>query len=158
MDSSKQRTSGANSLINHIRLEHMAAGVTGGVVSSIALHPLDLLKVRFQGFGLAPCLVPSSSVPTLTYRPSARPAVSEVSRMQSSLSSPARIICFSCIHIINSSYFIILLIIINLSGKIVRIIIITTTITIIITNGNLSINISSHTNRQEKDKKLPLAV
>lgn len=33
---------------NHIRFEHMAAGVTGGVVSSIALHPLDLIKVRFQ--------------------------------------------------------------------------------------------------------------
>ncbi|KAK3701984.1 hypothetical protein RRG08_017874 [Elysia crispata] len=49
MDSSKQRTtSGASSLISHIKLEHMAAGVTGGVVSSIALHPLDLLKVRFQ--------------------------------------------------------------------------------------------------------------
>ncbi|GFR65294.1 hypothetical protein ElyMa_003653000 [Elysia marginata] len=83
------------------------------------------------GFGLAPCLV-LSSVPTLTYRPSARPAVSEVSRMH--------------------SYFIfILIIIINMmSGKIVRII--TTTIIIIITYGNLSINISSHTNRQEKDK------
>ncbi|GFR99449.1 hypothetical protein ElyMa_002793000 [Elysia marginata] len=37
-----------------------------------------------------------------------------------------------------------------MSGKIVRII--TTTIIIIITHGNLSINISSHTNRQEKDK------
>ncbi|GFS27603.1 hypothetical protein ElyMa_005285800 [Elysia marginata] len=102
------------------------------------------------GIGLAPCLVLSSSVPTLTYRPSARPAVSEVSRMPSSLSSPARIICFSCIHIINSSYFIIILIIIiiiiNMSGKIVRIK--TTTIIIIITYGNLS----NHTNRQEKDK------
>ncbi|GFR68228.1 tigger transposable element-derived protein 4 [Elysia marginata] len=27
------------------------------------------------GFGLTPCLVPSSSVPTLTYRPSARPTL-----------------------------------------------------------------------------------
>ncbi|GFR92017.1 hypothetical protein ElyMa_000858100 [Elysia marginata] len=53
-------------------------------------------------------------------------------------------------HIINSSYFIIiilLLIIINMSGKIV-IIIITTTI-IIITNGYLSINISSHTEKKK---------
>ncbi|GFS25336.1 copine-8 [Elysia marginata] len=51
--------------------------------------------------------------------------------------------------VLNASYFIIILII-NMSGKIVRII--TTTIIIIITNGNLSINISSHTNKQEKDK------
>ncbi|GFR72316.1 protein CSF1, partial [Elysia marginata] len=34
------------------------------------------------GFGLAPCLVPSSSVPALTDRLLARPAMSEVSRMQ----------------------------------------------------------------------------
>ncbi|CAG5122252.1 unnamed protein product [Candidula unifasciata] len=32
----------------NLQLEHMAAGVTGGVVSSIVLHPLDLIKVRFQ--------------------------------------------------------------------------------------------------------------
>ncbi|GFR83606.1 conserved ATPase domain protein [Elysia marginata] len=51
---------------------------------------------------------------------------------------------------VSSSYFIITLIIIIMSGKILRII--TTTIIIIITNGNFSINISSHTNRQEKDK------
>ncbi|GFR61948.1 hypothetical protein ElyMa_000117600 [Elysia marginata] len=40
-----------------------------------------------------------------------------------------------------------LIIIINMSGKIIIII-----ITTIITDGNLSINISSHTNREEKDK------
>ncbi|GFN86876.1 mitochondrial folate transporter/carrier [Plakobranchus ocellatus] len=50
MESSNKRvTSGMGSLMTHIKLEHMAAGVTGGVVSSLALHPLDLLKVRFQG-------------------------------------------------------------------------------------------------------------
>ncbi|GFR91471.1 hypothetical protein ElyMa_000844000 [Elysia marginata] len=38
-----------------------------------------------------------------------------------------------------------------MTGKIV-IIIITTIITIIITNGNLCVNISSHTNREEKDR------
>ncbi|GFS14363.1 hypothetical protein ElyMa_004905600 [Elysia marginata] len=53
-----------------------------------------------------------------------------------------QIICFSCIHVINCSYFII---IINIGGIIIIII-------NIITNGNLSINISSHTNREEKDK------
>ncbi|XP_005103525.1 mitochondrial folate transporter/carrier isoform X2 [Aplysia californica] len=36
------------SLRKHVRLEHMAAGVSGGVVSSLVLHPLDLIKVRFQ--------------------------------------------------------------------------------------------------------------
>ncbi|GFS20495.1 hypothetical protein ElyMa_006900800 [Elysia marginata] len=83
--------------------------------------------------------------PTLTYRLSARPAVSEVSRMHSSSSSPARIICFSCIHVITSSYFIIIFI--NMSGKIIMK---TFTIIIIITNGNLSINISSHTEKKTK--------
>ncbi|GFR61637.1 hypothetical protein ElyMa_005436900 [Elysia marginata] len=93
-------------------------------------------------------------ISSVAYRLSARPAVSEVSRMHSSSSSPARIICFSCIHVINSSYFIIILIIfiiiINMSGKII--IIITTTIIIIITNGNLSIN------TEKKRQKLRLAV
>ncbi|XP_059139971.1 mitochondrial folate transporter/carrier-like isoform X2 [Physella acuta] len=36
------------SLRSHIRFEHLVAGVTGGLVSSIVLHPLDLIKVRFQ--------------------------------------------------------------------------------------------------------------
>jgi solute carrier family 25 folate transporter 32 len=31
-----------------IRWEHCAAGVTGGVLSTLALHPLDLIKIRFQ--------------------------------------------------------------------------------------------------------------
>ncbi|KAH9491936.1 hypothetical protein Btru_026817 [Bulinus truncatus] len=35
-------------ILSHIQYEHLAAGVLGGVVSSIALHPLDLIKVRFQ--------------------------------------------------------------------------------------------------------------
>ena len=36
-------------LFGHVRWEHMAAGVSGGVVSTLVLHPLDLVKVRFQG-------------------------------------------------------------------------------------------------------------
>ena len=32
-----------------IRWEHMAAGMSGGIISTLALHPLDLIKVRFQG-------------------------------------------------------------------------------------------------------------
>ena len=30
-----------------VRYEHLLAGVSGGVVSTVILHPLDLLKVRF---------------------------------------------------------------------------------------------------------------
>ena len=28
---------------------HMVAGMSGGVVSTLILHPLDLVKVRMQG-------------------------------------------------------------------------------------------------------------
>lgn len=30
-------------------LSHMVAGVSGGVVATLVLHPLDLVKIRFQG-------------------------------------------------------------------------------------------------------------
>ena len=32
-----------------VRMEHLIAGMTGGVVSTLILHPLDLLKIRFAG-------------------------------------------------------------------------------------------------------------
>ena len=32
-----------------VRMEHLFAGITGGVVSTLILHPLDLLKIRFAG-------------------------------------------------------------------------------------------------------------
>ena len=32
-----------------VKVEHLMAGVTGGVVSTLVLHPLDLLKIRFAG-------------------------------------------------------------------------------------------------------------
>jgi len=41
-------------LIMHVR--HMVAGVGGGVISTLILHPLDLIKIRFQvneGLGVA---------------------------------------------------------------------------------------------------------
>ncbi|GFS08254.1 oxidoreductase-like domain-containing protein 1 [Elysia marginata] len=47
------------------------------------------------GFGLAPCLVPSSSVLILTDRLLARPAVSEVSRMQICFCSEAHDDCLT---------------------------------------------------------------
>lgn len=34
-------------LFNHVRFEHLLAGVSGGVTSTLVLHPLDLLKIRF---------------------------------------------------------------------------------------------------------------
>jgi len=39
----------AYSFYDHIRWQHLAAGVTGGVASTLLVHPLDLIKIRFQG-------------------------------------------------------------------------------------------------------------
>lgn len=36
------------SVTRFIRYEHLAAGVSGGVSSTLVLHPLDLIKIRFQ--------------------------------------------------------------------------------------------------------------
>ena len=36
-------------LFQHVKYEHLLAGVSGGVSSSLALHPLDVIKVRLQG-------------------------------------------------------------------------------------------------------------
>ena len=36
-------------LLVGLKWEHMAAGVSGGVMSTLVLHPLDLVKIRFQG-------------------------------------------------------------------------------------------------------------
>jgi len=37
------------SVLSHFRWQHMVAGVSGGVISTLVLHPLDLIKIRFQG-------------------------------------------------------------------------------------------------------------
>ena len=34
-------------LFGTVQLRHMVAGMSGGVVSTLILHPLDLLKIRF---------------------------------------------------------------------------------------------------------------
>lgn len=34
-------------LFKHIKYEHLIAGVSGGAISTLILHPLDLLKIRF---------------------------------------------------------------------------------------------------------------
>lgn len=42
-------TSRKPTLLSHIRYEHMVAGFSGGVTSTLILHPLDLIKIRFAG-------------------------------------------------------------------------------------------------------------
>ncbi|KAK9881934.1 hypothetical protein WA026_018128 [Henosepilachna vigintioctopunctata] len=37
-----------NNFIDHVHYEHLIAGISGGVVSSLILQPLDLLKIRFE--------------------------------------------------------------------------------------------------------------
>ncbi|KAM3873499.1 solute carrier family 25 member 32-like [Diretmus argenteus] len=34
-------------VFSHVKLENLAAGLSGGVVSTLVLHPLDLVKIRF---------------------------------------------------------------------------------------------------------------
>lgn len=46
----------SKTLLRHVKWEYFAAGISGGVVSTLVLHPLDLVKIRFQvneGCGLA---------------------------------------------------------------------------------------------------------
>lgn len=37
------------SMVRNIKWEYLVAGISGGVVSTLVLHPLDLVKIRFQG-------------------------------------------------------------------------------------------------------------
>ncbi|XP_065183787.1 solute carrier family 25 member 32-like [Sycon ciliatum] len=37
-----------NFLLPSIKVEHMIAGVSGGILSTLLLHPLDLVKIRFE--------------------------------------------------------------------------------------------------------------
>uniref|UniRef100_A0ACB8FER9 Uncharacterized protein n=1 Tax=Sphaerodactylus townsendi TaxID=933632 RepID=A0ACB8FER9_9SAUR len=37
----------ARSFFRHVRFENLVAGLSGGVVSTLVLHPLDLVKIRF---------------------------------------------------------------------------------------------------------------
>lgn len=36
-------------VFSHVKVENLVAGLSGGVVSTLALHPLDLVKIRFAG-------------------------------------------------------------------------------------------------------------
>lgn len=40
-------------MFRHVRYENLVAGVSGGVLSNLALHPLDLVKIRFAGKSLS---------------------------------------------------------------------------------------------------------
>lgn len=35
------------SFLNHVKYEHLLAGISGGVISTSILHPLDVIKIRF---------------------------------------------------------------------------------------------------------------
>lgn len=36
-------------VFSHVKIENLVAGLSGGVVSTMVLHPLDLVKIRFAG-------------------------------------------------------------------------------------------------------------
>ena len=45
--SNSSRPPALMNLMGQVHIRHMMAGISGGVVSTLLLHPLDLLKVRF---------------------------------------------------------------------------------------------------------------
>lgn len=36
-------------MFGHVKLGNLVAGLSGGVASTLVLHPLDLVKIRFAG-------------------------------------------------------------------------------------------------------------
>ena len=49
MQSSKVNNRNGGITLRGKGYEHLVAGISGGVASTLILHPLDLLKVRFAG-------------------------------------------------------------------------------------------------------------
>lgn len=43
---------GLRRLFSLVKYENLVAGLSGGVVSTLVLHPLDLVKIRFAGKGV----------------------------------------------------------------------------------------------------------
>ena len=39
----------SRSLRSGVRLEHLLGGIAGGTLSTLVLHPFDLIKIRFAG-------------------------------------------------------------------------------------------------------------
>ena len=57
--SNSSRPPGLMNLVGHVQVRHMIAGMSGGVVSTLLLHPLDLLKIRYLSVILQHILTPS---------------------------------------------------------------------------------------------------
>ena len=38
-----------HSFLSGVKYEHLVAGLSGGVISTLATHPFDLIKLRFAG-------------------------------------------------------------------------------------------------------------
>ncbi|XP_067630256.1 solute carrier family 25 member 32 [Eurosta solidaginis] len=47
INSKPNKFGGKFNLVSHIKYEHLVAGISGGVTSTLILHPLDLIKIRF---------------------------------------------------------------------------------------------------------------
>lgn len=56
-------TGQARTILGHVRVENLVAGLAGGVASTLALHPLDLVKIRFAGTSSHPCVQISDASP-----------------------------------------------------------------------------------------------
>ena len=52
--------------VQSAKYEHLVAGISGGVASTLVLHPLDLLKIRFAG-EVRQRMILFMLLPSLTY-------------------------------------------------------------------------------------------
>lgn len=43
------QSNGKFNVMAHVKYEHLVAGISGGITSTLILHPLDLIKIRFAG-------------------------------------------------------------------------------------------------------------
>lgn len=48
MDGRKEAAESRSSIFSFVKYEHLVAGVTAGALSTLVLHPLDLIKIRFS--------------------------------------------------------------------------------------------------------------
>lgn len=42
-----------SSVLSHFKYQHLLAGISGGAISTLILHPLDLMKIRFAGINIS---------------------------------------------------------------------------------------------------------
>ncbi len=45
----EKQNSSPSSFLAGLRYQHLVAGLSGGVVSTLVTHPFDLIKLRFAG-------------------------------------------------------------------------------------------------------------